>query len=76
LDCYSHNRIDDYLHVLCRRLSLSVSRKVFFAWFMMALGALCFTLGDAFWAYIETVQNLNPFVSIADIPNLLPYLFL
>ena len=58
------------------RLSLSVSRKVFFAWFMMALGALCFTLGDAFWAYIETVQNLNPFVSIADIPNLLTYLFL
>ena len=40
------------------RLSLSVSRKVLLAWFMMALGELCFTLGNAFWAYIETVQNL------------------
>ena len=57
------------------RLSLSVSRKVFLAWFMMALGELCFTLGNAFWAYIETVQNLDPLASLADIPNLLFYPF-
>jgi signal transduction histidine kinase/DNA-binding response OmpR family regulator len=57
------------------RLSLSVSRKVSLAWFMMALGELCFTLGNAFWAYIETVQNLDPLASLADIPNLMIYLF-
>ena len=57
------------------RLSLNVSRKVFLAWFMMALGELCFTLGNAFWAYIETVQNLDPYPSFADIPNLMVYLF-
>jgi signal transduction histidine kinase len=57
------------------RLSLRVSRKVFLAWLMMATGELCFTLGDAFWAYIETVQNLDPYPSLADIPNLLFYPF-
>ncbi len=57
------------------RQSLNVNRKVFLAWLMMSLGQLCFTLGDGLWAYIETVQNQNPFPSIADIPNLITYLF-
>jgi signal transduction histidine kinase/DNA-binding response OmpR family regulator len=58
------------------RLSKEVSRKVFLAWLMIAVGELCFTIGDASWAYIETVQKLDPFPSPADIPNLLFYLFL
>ncbi len=57
------------------RLSQEVNRKVFFAWLMMALGELCFTLGDASWAYIETVQKQDPLASLSDIPNLLTYLF-
>ena len=42
----------------------------------MALGELCFTLGNGLWAYIETVQNLDPFPSAADVPNLMTYPFL
>ena len=57
-------------------LSLNVNRKVFLAWMMMALGELCFTLGDGLWAYIETVQNLDPFPSAADVANLMTYPFL
>jgi len=56
------------------RVSLSVNKKVFFAWMMMFLGQLCFVLGDATWAYIETVQMKDPFPSLADIPNLMTYL--
>ena len=55
------------------RLSLSVSRKVFLAWMMMALGQLSFALGDGIWAYIETVQKQSPFPSPADIAYLLTY---
>lgn len=55
------------------RVSLSVNKKVFFAWMMMFLGQLCFVLGDAIWAYIETVQMKDPFSSMADIPNLMTY---
>ncbi len=58
------------------RLSLNVNRKVFLAWMMMAMGELCFTLGDGLWAYIETVQNLDPFPSAADVANLMTYPFL
>ena len=57
-------------------LSRNVNRKVFLAWMMMALGELCFTLGDGLWAYIETVQNMDPFPSPADIANLMTYPFL
>jgi len=55
------------------RASLSVGKRVFFAWLMMSLGQLCFVTGDAIWAYIETVQMKDPFPSLADIPNLMTY---
>ena len=55
------------------RTSLSVGKRVFFAWLMMSLGQLCFVTGDAIWAYIETVQMKDPFPSPADIPNLMTY---
>ena len=55
------------------RVSLSVGKRVFFAWMMMSLGQLCFVTGDAIWAYIETVQMKDPFPSLADIPNLMTY---
>ena len=54
-------------------VSLSEGRKAFFAWLMMAAGQLCFVLGDAIWAYIETVQMKNPFPSLADVPNLMTF---
>ena len=57
------------------RLSKEVNRKVFLAWLMIALGELCFTMGDASWAYIETVQKQDPLASLSDIPSLLTYLF-
>jgi signal transduction histidine kinase/CheY-like chemotaxis protein len=57
------------------RLSKEVNRKVFLAWLMIALGELCFTMGDASWAYIETIQRKDPLSSAANIPNLLTYLF-
>jgi signal transduction histidine kinase/DNA-binding response OmpR family regulator len=55
------------------RASLSVGKRVFFAWMMMSLGQLCFVMGDAIWAYIETVQMRDPFPSLADIPNLMTF---
>ena len=54
-------------------VSLSAGRKAFFAWLMMAAGQLCFVLGDAIWAYIETIQMKNPFPSLADVPNLMTF---
>lgn len=57
------------------RTSLGQSRRVFLAWLMISIGQLCFTLGDFFWAYLETVLLQSPFPSIADVPCLLFYLF-
>ena len=57
------------------RQSMKVSRKIFIAWLMMALGQLCFTVGDGLWAWFETALNTNPFPSIADIAWVATYVF-
>jgi len=36
--------------------SRKISRNVFLAWLMMAIGQLCFTLGDGLWALMETFK--------------------
>lgn len=69
------NAIVTIIMFYAAKLSQKVNRKVFHAWMMLAIGELCLTLGDAFWAYIETVQHQDPFASLADIPNLLTYPF-
>ena len=53
--------------------SKKVNRRIYSAWILMALGQLCFTIGDIFWAWIETVQNSESIISIADIPWLMTY---
>ncbi len=53
--------------------SRKISRNVFLAWLMMAIGQLCFTLGDGLWALMETFKNQALFSSIADIPWLMTY---
>jgi len=53
--------------------SRKISRNVFLAWLMMAIGQLCFTLGDGLWAWMETFKNQSFFSSIADIPWLMTY---
>ncbi len=67
----------DAIAALCllyaARVSLGAGKRIFFAWMMMSLGQLCFVMGDAIWAYIETVQMKSPFPSLADIPNLITY---
>jgi len=57
------------------RASLAVSRKTFWSWLMMAIGQLCFVIGDSIWAYIEVIQKESPFPSLADVPNILTYPF-
>jgi hypothetical protein len=37
--------------------SRKISRNVFLAWLMMAIGQLCFTLGDGLWAWMETFKS-------------------
>ena len=61
--------------IYAARASLSVSRKIFLAWMMMAIGQLCFMLGDSIWAYTEIIQMNSPFPSLADIPNLMTFPF-
>ena len=53
--------------------SINVNRKIFLAWLMMALGQLSFTIGDGLWVWLETVQKVDPFPSIADIAWLMTY---
>jgi signal transduction histidine kinase/DNA-binding response OmpR family regulator len=69
----------DAIAALCliygARASLKVGKAVFLAWTMMALGQICFVLGDSIWSYTEIIQEISPFPSLADIPNLLAFPF-
>ena len=48
-------------------------RRIYFAWMLMAVARLSYTLGDFIWAYIELVLHESPFPSPSDIPALLSY---
>ncbi len=48
------------------RRSRSFSKRLYWAWGILALAQLSFTFGDVAWAVIEIKLGLNPFPSIAD----------
>jgi hypothetical protein len=47
-------------------------RKV---WLLMALGVAMYAIGDFVWTYIELVQELDPYPSVADVFYMLEYPF-
>jgi diguanylate cyclase (GGDEF)-like protein len=58
---------------LAARRSRAFSRRLFWAWGILALAQLSFTFGDVAWAVLELKLGINPFPSIADIFYLLFY---
>ncbi|RQW80869.1 MAG: response regulator [Methanothrix sp.] len=57
------------------RASYRLDRRIFLGWLMIAFGQVLYVLGDAIWAYTETVLLEAPFPSMADVPSLLTYPF-
>jgi diguanylate cyclase (GGDEF)-like protein len=60
------------LYMAARR-SRVVSRRLYFAWGILALAQLSFSLGDIAWAVLELKLGISPFPSIADVFYLLFY---
>jgi diguanylate cyclase (GGDEF)-like protein len=75
MDCSSilFNLLATIALYLAARRSRLFSRRLFWAWGILALAQLSFTLGDAAWAILELRLGLNPFPSIADVFYLLFY---
>ncbi len=53
--------------------SKQYDKRVYYAWMLMAVARLSYSLGDFIWAYIELVLHDSPFPSPSDIPALLSY---
>jgi len=68
------------LSVLClfyaAKRSRSHGNRVYYAWLLIALAQLFFTMGDVFWAFLGIFLNVNPFPSHADFLYIFYYVFL
>lgn len=50
-------------------------RRIYFAWMMLAVSRLAFTIGDTIWAYMELVLHESPFPALSDYFYLISYPF-
>lgn len=68
-----------FLSVLCLFYAAIRSRshgnRIYYAWLLIALGQLFFTMGDVFWAFLGIFLNVNPFPSPADFLYIFYYVF-
>ncbi|MGB5099082.1 MAG: ATP-binding protein, partial [Methanothrix sp.] len=48
------------------RHSKSSGKRIYFAWIMLAIAVLTYTIGNAFWAYTEIILHESPFPSVSD----------
>jgi hypothetical protein len=62
--------------VLWTALSFGRGERVGRPWILVGLGVAAYALGDLAWSYIELVQGLNPWPSVADIFYSAEYVFM
>jgi signal transduction histidine kinase/DNA-binding response OmpR family regulator len=48
-------------------------KRIYFAWIMLAVSRLAFTMGDTIWAYMELVLHESPFPALSDYFYLISY---
>ena len=67
------NSLASIFMLYASQVSRKVDRRLSLAWLLIAFGQVCFVLGDTVWAYLESIQGIDPFPSLADLFNLLTY---